>query len=167
MERKRIMVTKSEMLLRIRRQYRDETGETEIDHRKVAEYAKKLGWKMPVPKDPIDILAKQLSDVAREEERVDKQTGESYRANIAYTVPMKNGQQLTLWVDTDEATRKQVVKAAKNYREQMVGEAVRVVVTLDHWSRMHPNEEPVTIPLDLQPDVDWRRNAPNENEKAS
>src|SRR5690349_176333 len=113
------MATKLEMLQRIRRQYREETGKVELDHHEVAQYAvKRFGWKLPKPKDPLDLLAKDLSAAARVEERIDQKTGRSYRANLSYTLVQGESSQ-TWWVDTDEATRNQVVRAAQNGRDQL------------------------------------------------
>ena len=42
------------------RHYKVETGESEIDMHKVAEFAKKMGWAMPRPPSDIDLLAKLL-----------------------------------------------------------------------------------------------------------
>lgn len=160
------MATKAELLQRVRWEYRRVTGETTLDHRKVAEFAvKKLGWRVTRPKDPLDILAKEISDAARVEERVDTKTGMRYRANLAYSV-MQGDQQLALWVDTDEATRFQLMKAATKVRDQMVGEAYRLALTVEHWNRVHPNEEPFQLELDLGPDVEWLRNAPGQDQKA-
>lgn len=159
------MATKSEMLQRIRRQYRDETGNTELNHHDVAKYAvRRFGWKLPTPKDPLDLLAKDLSAAARLEERVDRKTGRSYRANLSYTIGQGDAS-MTLWVDTDEATRNQVVRAATNGRDQLVGEAYRLVTTLEHWSSEHPDEEPVQLELDLGPDIEWMMNAPADKDK--
>jgi hypothetical protein len=161
------MATKYEMLQRIRRQYREETGRPELDHREVAKYAvERFKWKLPTPKEPIDLLARDISEAARLEERVDKKTGRPYRANVAYSV-MQGTQQITFWVDTDEATRPQVVRASQKERDQLVGEAYRWTMTLEHWNRINPKEEPVQMELDLGPDVEWMRNAPNDDEKAS
>jgi hypothetical protein len=159
------MATKHEELQRIRREYRARTGKKEIDHRDVARFAFKLGWPKPAPKDPVDILAKEISEAARLEQRIDRKTGQPYRANLCYTV-MQGEEQLTLWVDTDEATRPQVLRSATKFRDQIVGEALRLANTVDHWNRTHPKEEPVQIELDLGPDVEWLRNAPGEDEKA-
>ena len=61
-----------------------------------------MGWKMPVPPDPLDMLAKQFSQAAGEETRVDKETKRSYKANLAITERTKDGRQLTLWIDVDD-----------------------------------------------------------------
>ena len=160
------MATKFEMLQRIRRQYRQETDKHELDHHEVATYAvKRFGWKLPKPKDPLDMLARDLSEAARLEERVDKRTGAPYRANLSYSIGV-GSQQLTLWVDTDEATRHQVVLASRKGRDQLVGEAYRWTMTLEHWEREHTDEEPVQFELDLTPDIEWLKNAPKDDEKA-
>jgi hypothetical protein len=160
------MANKVELLQRMRRWYSDETGKKELDHREVAEFMLRKGWKPPTPRTAVDILAKELSSAARAEERVDKKTGQPYRANMSYAVT-QGAETFTLWVDTDEATRFQMDKALKKHRDQMVGEAYRMVLTADHWNRVNPNDVPLQIPLDLQPDVDWLKNAPGEDEKAS
>ena len=68
---------------RLIRAYRDETGETEIDMRKVADFAVLKGWPLPPPSDPMDNLARQFADAARLEIRHDNTTGNPYRANHA------------------------------------------------------------------------------------
>jgi hypothetical protein len=161
------MAGKRQELARWIYEYRRTTGIKEVDHHNLATWLKKRGWPMPVPADPVDMLAKQLSEVARLETRKDNVSGEDYRAYHAFTVPQPNGQQLTLWVDIDEATRSQMRKSGINKREQMVGEAVRHTIDFDHWNRINPDQEPLQFPLDFTDDVEWRRNAPDENEKAS
>lgn len=161
------MATKRQELARWIHEYRRVTKIKEVDHHELAMWLKKRGWPMPVPADPIDLLAKQLSEAARHETREDRTTGEDYRAYHAFTVPQPNGQQLTLWVDIDEATRLQMWKSGVNKREQMVGEALRHTIDFEHWNRINPDQEPLQFPLDFTDDVEWRRNAPNEDEKAS
>jgi hypothetical protein len=56
-----------------------------------------------------------------------------------------------------------MLKSAVMRREQMVGDAVQLTLDLEHWNRANPNEEPILLPNDLQPDVDWRLNGPAES----
>jgi hypothetical protein len=51
----------------------------------------------------------------------------------------------------------------------MVGEAVQLTLDIDHWNRVNASEDPITMPMDMGPDVDWRLNAPPEEgeEKAA
>jgi hypothetical protein len=74
-------LTKDEKMQAFMRYYRDKSGEEELDMKKVALEATRMGWKLPKPADPIDLLAKEFSHAAREEVRRDEVTGEPYRAN--------------------------------------------------------------------------------------
>jgi hypothetical protein len=159
-------MTKTQELQRWIGEYRRTTGIKEVDHHDLAKWLKRKGWPMPKPKDEIDLLAKQISDAARLQTRQDTVTGDEYRAYHSYTVPSGNGQ-LTLWIDIDEATRPQMWKSTVNKREQVVGELWRMAIDTEHWSRINPDQEPIQVPLDFTYDIEWRKNAPNEGEKAS
>jgi hypothetical protein len=153
---------------RFYRYYKLQTGVTEVNLHDVALFAKKMGWPLPIPADPIELLAKQFAEALREEVRHDKATKRAYKANLTITRRAAgDGRQLTLWVDVDEAPRQHMVKALTNYREQMVGEAVIGTNTADHWNRINPSQEPLVFIADLTDDVQWRLNAPDEDERAS
>jgi len=147
------------------RYYRESVGKDVTMH-EVALAAQKAGWKMPVPKDPVDILAKEFSRAAREEIRHDEVTGEPYRANIAYTQG-QGSEQLTFWGDIDKAPRKNMVKNVALRREQMVGDGLQLTFDAKHWNRVNPDEEPIYVELDFTDDVQWRMNAPKEEEEAA
>ena len=157
------MATQIEKRQRFIRYYKEQTEKTETDMHDVAHFAQNMGWDLPVPPDPLDLLAKQFSDAAREETRVDKNTKRPYRANLAII----HGKQLALWIDTDEAPRHKMAKALMLYRDQMVSEAVIGTNTADHWNRVNPEQQPLIFPTDLTDDVQWRLNAPEETEQAS
>lgn len=157
-------MTRDQKLQAFLRYYRERTGETDLDMHKVAEAAERQGWKMPKPETPQELLAKEFSRAARVEVRKDKVTGQPYRANHAY--PTKHGQMtLWLWVDIDQAPRKTMVKCLVQRREQMVGDGLQLSRDADHWNSIHPEEEPIQIPLDLTDDVEWRKNAPHEDDE--
>ncbi len=141
------------------RYFRHHTGQQEVNMHEVAAFAAKMGWTPPKPTDPMDLFAKQFSDAAREETRVDKETKQPYKANLAYTKRLPSGAQLWLWFDVDEATRPQMVKGLHLYREQMVGEAVIGVNTADHWSRLFPDQPKLPFVTDLTEDVKEREKA--------
>jgi hypothetical protein len=155
------MLTTTQERQRFIRYYKEKTGKEDVVMKEVAQFAVKMGWKLPPPTDPIDRLAKQFAEAAREEIRHDKKTERPYRANHAITT-MQGNQQLTFWIDIDEAPRHKTLKALMQYREEMVGEAVIVTNCADHWNSVNPQEEPITIPLDFTDDVSWRLNAPEE-----
>lgn len=155
------MATKRKEMQRLIRHYKEETGIKEVDMRKVAEYAVKKGWNLPQPQDPYALLAKQFTGAAREEIRQDKKTGNPYRANHA--VPITQGNDtFFLWIDIDEATRPKMLKSLVNRREQMVGDGLHLTFDTDHWNSIHPDEEPIQMPLDFTDDIEWRKNGPKE-----
>jgi hypothetical protein len=146
--------------------YKETTGKTEVDMRDVARLAIDKGWKIPKPVDAVDRLAREFSRAAREETRYDEKRKSSYRVNHAIT-DWRNGNQITLWVDIDEAPRDPMLKAFTLRREQMVGDGLQLTLDAEHWNGIHPKEQPIRIELDLAPDVEWRKNAPNEDQEVS
>lgn len=150
-------MTRLEEMQRIIRLYRQETGIQEVDMHKVAVFATSKGWPLPKPTSPLEILAAQFTQAAREEIRKDQVTGRPYRANHAIPVT-QGGVQLHLWIDIDTATRKPMHKSLINRREQIVGDCVQLSLDADHWNRIHPNDQPIQIPLDFTDDTEWRKN---------
>ena len=161
-----LTLTRHQELQRIMRRYKEETGEKEVDMHKVAKYAASLGWPLPKPTSPIDLLAKALSQAAREEIRRDPHTGRPYRANHAYP-KWNQGELFTVWVDIDEAPRAPMQKSLVNRREQMVGDGLQLTLDADHWNSIHPEEAPIVLPMDFTTDIEWRKNAPNDEEEAA
>lgn len=160
-------MSKKKDMQRIIRAYKDDTGEREVDMHKVAKYAAGKGWPLPVPPNPLDMLAKQFTDAAREEIEHDEVTGQPYRVNHALPVKLADGTQLHLWIDINEAERGPMLKSLVNRREQMVGDGVQLTFDQDHWNRIHEGEEPIDLPMDLTFDIELRKNAPNEDEAAA
>jgi len=156
------VATRHQELQKIFRKYKEETGEREVDTHKVAEYARKLGWPMPKPPNPIDLLSKEISTALREEFRTDRKTGKPYRANHAYQLSLF-GEKVTRWIDIDEAPRLPMQKSVVNRREQVVGDLVQLSLDVDHWNGINPKEEPIVVATDLTDDVQWRKNAPDED----
>lgn len=155
------MAKKKEMQYLLRR-FREETGQDLVDMHELAKFAVSKGWPLPTPKSPLDRLAEQFATAAREEMRRDEVTGRPYRANLAVTSP-----QGTLWVDIDAAPRRLAHKAFIQRREQMVGDAVQLTFDVMHWNRVNPQDEPIDMPLDLGPDVEWKLNVPDEDDRAA
>jgi hypothetical protein len=151
---------------RLIRAYRGETGEREVDMHEVAKFAIGKGWPLRTPRSAIDMLADQFTQAAREEIRYDQITGNPYRANHALLVQIE---QLSFfkWFDIDEATRPQMLKSAVKRREQMVDDGLQLCFDLDHWNRVNPEEEPIELPMDLGPDIEWRKNTPDDDDKAA
>lgn len=157
---------KQERMMWMRR-FKEETGQTSVDMHEIAKYMMGKGWPMPEPKSPLDRLAEQLSDDARQEMRLDSKTGKPYRANLAVTVRQGGGQQMTLWTDIDEAPRNIAQKAFVQRREQMIGDGLQLTFDVMHWNSVNPQDEPINMPMDFTEDVEWRLNAPDEGEDAA
>lgn len=151
---------------RLIRHYKDATGEQEIDMHKVAMFARDKGWPMPTPPSPIDLLAKRFTEAARDEVGYDEKTGQPYRRYHA--IPVSNGDQLNLfvYVDIEDATRKQMHKSCVNRREQMVSDGLQLTLDLDHWNRINSAEEPIALPMDLTLDIEIRKAADAREEAA-
>jgi hypothetical protein len=159
-------MSKRNEMQRLIRLYKDETGETQVDMKKVAQFAVNKGWPIPIPKDPIDILAKQFSTAAREEIKHDKSTGRPYRVNHA--LPYKQGHDVFyLWVDIDEAPRSQMHKSLTLRREQMVGDGLQLSYDADHWNSSHQNEDKIQLEMDLSFDIELRKNAADAEQEAA
>lgn len=163
------MATKHQEMQRFVRYYKEKTGEKEVDPKEVAAFAAVHNWPLPEPIDPLTRLAKQFSEALREETREDKVTGRPYRANHVYPVPKGPGkEQLWLWVDIDEAERGPMFKSLQMRREQMVGDAVHLKYDADHWNRINPEKNPITLEFDFGPDIAWREaGTADEESKAS
>jgi len=160
------MVGKVAQLQALLHEYRAETGLSEVNMRDMVDYAVAHGMSLPKPIDPRDRLAREFSDAARQEVRFDGKTGRPYRANHAIT-EMRNGAQLTFWIDIDQAPRTRMQKSLIQRREQIVGDAVQLSLDLDHWNSVNALEEPIAIILDFEFDVQLRKLGSSEMDKAS
>lgn len=159
------MASKQVELQRWARTFR-EREKRDLSAHEIAEFLKAEGWPMPQPKDPIDILAKDIASAQREEMIFDEVLGESYNANICYPVD-KGEKQLVLWGELDRADRKKVVKNVALRRDQVVGDLVQVEINVRHWNRINPNETEVQVELDFGPDVEWKLNTPKGKSKGA
>ncbi len=157
-------MSRMQQMQRLIRLYKDETGNSEIDMFAVANWAVKKGVPLPQPKRPLDMLAKQFADAARNELGFDPDNGQPYRV---YHAVRHNGQHnLFTWIDIHEAPRRAMHKSLFQRREQMVGDGVQLTLDLTYWNKMHPSEEPISLQMDLSPDIEWRLNAPDDEAKS-
>lgn len=159
-------MTKAQEMQNIIRRYREETGKDSINMHDVAKYAAGMGWPLPKPRTALERLAEQFSSAAREEFRKDEVTGKPYRANLAVTT-WQGSAQMTLWTDIDVAPRHVAHKSFQQRREQTVGDIVQLTFDVLHWNRVNETEEEIVMPTDFTDDVQWRTNAPDEEEKSA
>jgi hypothetical protein len=72
---------------------------------------------------------------------------------------------LFVYVDINEAKRSVMLKSVVNRREQMISDGLQLTFDMEHWNRINPTEEPIALPMDLTLDIEWRRNAPDDEEE--
>ena len=144
------------------RYYKEQTGESEISMQKVAEFAKKMGWKMPTPPSDVDMLAQLFADDAQAEQKYDDKTGKPYR--VYHALPASGQLNLFVYVDIDEATRSQMLKSAVNRRDQMVNDGYKLTLDLDHWNSANPDKEPIQLPMDLGFDIEIKKAASEDDD---
>ena len=155
-------MTQAKEIQSLARRYKKEAGVSEIDVREFGRWLVRKGWPLPAPTSPEELLTKKISRALREEIRHDGVTGRPYRANHAYPVGVNRQGTLWAWIDIDEAPREPMRKSLQTRREQMVGDALQLSFDADHWNAAHPGELPIGIELDFTDDVEWRKNAPEE-----
>jgi hypothetical protein len=162
-------MSKIQELQRLIRLYRETTGHAEIDMHEVARFALSKGWPMPRPKSPLDLLASQFRDAARQDVRRDRTSGRPYRAYHAVPALDEKGQGTFYWVDIDDpdTTHANMRKSMVRRREQMVDDGVQLSLDLDHWNSMRPEDEHISFPMDLEPDIEWRKNAMDHEDEAA
>ena len=148
------------------RLYRERHDEDAINMHDVVSFAvKELGYQLPPPLSREERAVREFSRSARAEHAIDEITKRPYRVNHALTRE-KDGVSMMFWIHIDQAKRSQMFASLTLRREQMVGDAMGLVYDADRWNRMHPNEEPIQMELDLRPDVEWRMNYPEEEAEA-
>lgn len=146
--------------------YREKTGETAVEMKKIADFClSELNWRMPPALSARDRLAKDLSRAAREEMRFDPVLKQKYRVNHPYpTEP--DGAQTRLWDDIDKAPRDHMSLSVQLRRRQMLGDGLQLSFDLDHWNRVNPSEAPIEVVLDFTEDIAERKSAPDEQDHA-
>lgn len=159
-------MSKKQEQQRLIRLFKEETGERELDMKKIAKWAVGKGWPLPTPQDPLDLLARSFADAAREETKRDKTTGQPYRVYHSFQQSI-GGEQLRFWIDIDEAPRGPMLKSFANRREQMVGDGLQLTLDMNHWNSVNPEEEPIALPMDLDFDIQLRMHAPEEDGEAA
>jgi hypothetical protein len=91
----------------------------------------------------------------------------SLRKLVYHAIPVTGQPSLFNYVDIDEANRKQMHMSSVNRREQMVSDGLNLVLDLDHWNSINPDEEPIQQPMDLTLDIEIRKAADDEDDDAA
>lgn len=140
---------------RLIRAYKEETGAIEIDMHDLAHWAVRKGWPLPQPKAPLDILANEFAEAAREETEIDPNTGQQYR--VYHCVPVIEGQ-LTLfhWIDIHEAPRQLMERSLVARRNQMIGDGVQLTFDAMFWNSINPADQPIELSMNFSLEIAQR-----------
>lgn len=135
--------------------YRAENGNDSglVDPHEIAAWVVKRGLIKPNFRTIVDAMAADISQVFREEYRVDG-LGRRYRAKHA--VKQKVGEkQMALWADIDDknAPRSHFVKSFAQRRQMIVGDCVQLKTDVDVYNSKNIEEEPIQVVLDFTDDV--------------
>jgi hypothetical protein len=135
--------------------YRKEVGDTGfLDPHALAEWAYKHGLHKPNVQTIIDAIARDISQVFREEYRTDRY-GRRYRAKHAATKKAGN-RTLSLWADIDDphAPHAHFQMSFAQRRQQIVGDCLQLKTDVDVYNDRRDPVEPIQIVLDFTLDVE-------------
>ncbi|KAF0844262.1 hypothetical protein FNL37_1706 [Methylovorus glucosotrophus] len=124
-----------------------------VDPHEIAAWALKNGLLKPNHKTILDAVAADISQVFREEYRVDKY-GRRYRAMHAVKQKVGN-KQSSLWADMDDkqAPREHFLKSFSQRRQQVVGDCFQLKTDVDVYNEKNPDKEVIPLILDFTEDV--------------
>ena len=49
----------------------------------------------------------------------------------------------------------------------MVGDGLQMTLDADHWNEINPEQEAIKPDMDFTDEIEWRKNAPDEGQRAS
>jgi hypothetical protein len=138
----------------IERYKREVNDSAIIDPHDLAAWAYRNGLHKPNPRTIIDLIAKDISQVFREEYRTDRR-GRRYRAKHAVTNKQGNKTQ-SLWADLDdiEAPHQHFQKSFAQRRSQVVGDCFQLKTDADVYNEKRNPSVPIKIVLDFTLDVE-------------
>ena len=147
------MANYNEQLREIWKRYRKQVSTDPVDLRTVAAWAIRERLWLPRPVDLNRSLANELAQALREEKRVDR-SGREYRANIPVRQRLKDGVTLFEWADIDDAPRLHVEKSVQQERRSIVSDCYALLMKVEHYNEVHPDEEPIQLILNFEDDVE-------------
>ncbi|MDP1557509.1 MAG: hypothetical protein Q8K59_01565 [Nitrosomonas sp.] len=138
----------------IERHKREVSDSAIIDPHDLAAWAYRNGLHKPNPRTIIDLIAKDISQVFREEYRTDMR-GRRYRAKHAVTNKQGNKTQ-SLWADLDdiEVPHEHFQKSFAQRRSQVVGDCFQLKTDADVYNEKRKPSVPIQIVLDFTLDVE-------------
>ncbi|CAG9932189.1 hypothetical protein [Candidatus Nitrotoga arctica] len=125
-----------------------------IDPHNLAAWAYQNGLHKPSTKTIIDLIAKDIAQLFREEYRTD-QYGRRYRAKHA-VIKKQGNKTLSLWADMDDvnAPHSHFQKSIAQRRSQIVGDCYQLKTDADVYNDKRKSPEPIQVVLDFTVDVE-------------
>jgi hypothetical protein len=158
------MSSRDQIIQRLARSYREETGAEAVDaDGRFAEYLIAKGVQRPKIPTERELMARIARQALKHEIRKDSVTGQPYRG--WHPVPSgedpSTGQRRFLYFDIEDAPRLAMEKAVQLRVSGMVSDGVQVARDAAHWNRINPNEQALEVQelLDLRDPVEWRMNS--------
>ena len=158
-----------QVIQRLARQYREQTGSSNIDPLKFAAYLISQGVKPPRVPTELELMARTAKNALKHEIRVDSATNKPYRG--WHAVPTgedrETGQRIFSYYDIDDAERLPMQKALALRVSGMIDDGVQLSLDAEHWNRINPAEEPISVDemmSDIPDQVQWRKNARFEDD---
>jgi len=145
------MATYDDQLVAMWEEYEASTEQELNDPDHFADWAISSGRWTPRPKDIRKQLRADLTDALRNVLRTDPD-GITYRAKRCVKIA-DEGIEMSLWFDTDKATRSVMQKSVAQQRKGLVDNAFRLKCDVDHFNTASSPENPIQLVLDLTDDV--------------
>ncbi|RFC33303.1 MAG: hypothetical protein DID92_2727744766 [Candidatus Nitrotoga sp. SPKER] len=125
-----------------------------IDPHNLAAWAYQNGLHKPSTKTIIDLIAKDIAQLFREEYRTD-QYGRRYRAKHA-VIKKQGNKTMSLWADMDDinAPHSHFQKSIAQRRSQIVGDCYQLKTDADVYNDKRKSAEPIQVILDFTVDVE-------------
>jgi hypothetical protein len=152
------------------RYWKETTGETEVDMKRVSKLALEMGWKPPPTQTAEERMEKLFKTAAKGDIRHDEKTGRPYHGYHAYPKMLADGQFVFSYIDIDDPkTRPQnFKKACVMRREQSVDDLFALFLDQTHWNETRSAEQQVEmLPADLDFDIQLRLAAMDKKPKAA
>jgi hypothetical protein len=145
------MATYEEQLVKLWEEYEASTEQELNDPDHFANWAISSGRWRPRPKDIRKQLRADLTTALRNVQRTDPD-GITYRAKRCVRIE-DEGIEMSLWFDTDKATRSVMQKSVAQQRKGLVDNAFRLKCDVDHFNNASCPDDPIQLVLDLTDDV--------------
>jgi hypothetical protein len=140
-------------IMKIISDYIAETGDTNWDHIKVAQWAINNGRWEQRKTSAVKELAKDISRAARTKS-FPNEHGEEVRQYHSWRL---GHDQPTFWSSIDTITVEHMAQSINSRREKLVNGAVKAIIDAEYFNDHHNSGDPIRVETDLTRDVTEKR----------